>query len=50
MTNISGRYVSFIALFAIATAVLFVQKGHTAQDILAYFTFVFIVMYIVHRR
>jgi len=48
--GISSRYVSFITIGAIAFAVLCAQKGHSAQDILAYFTFVFIVMYSVHRR
>ncbi len=48
--GISVNYVSFITLFAIATAILCAQRGHTLESILAYFTFVFIVTYVVHRR
>ena len=48
--DLSAPYISFIVLFAVVTALLLVQRGHTAQDILAYLTFVFIVVYSVHRR
>ena len=50
MKGISVNYVSFVTLFAIAIAILCAQKGHTALDISAYFAFVFIVVYVVHRR
>ena len=48
--DLTAPYISFIVLFAAVTAVLGIQRGHTTQDILAYLTFVFIVMYLVHRR
>ena len=48
--DLTAPYVSFIVLFAAVTAVLGIQRWHTTQDILAYLTFVFIVMYLVHRR
>ena len=50
MKDLSVTYISFIAMFAAVTAVLCIQRGHTAQDILAYLTFIFIVVYSVHRR
>lgn len=50
LKGISSKYVAFITIGAIAFSVLCAQKGHSAQDILAYLTFVFIVMYSVHRR
>lgn len=50
MKDLTAPYVSFVVLFAVVTAVLFNQRGHTFQDILAYLTFVFIVVYLVHRR
>lgn len=48
--DLTAPYVSFIVLFAAVTAVLIIQRGHTTQDIFAYLTFVFIVVYSVHRR
>jgi len=48
--GISVNFVSLITLFAIATAILCAQRGHTAESILAYLTFVFIVMYVAHRH
>ena len=50
MKDISVNYVAFIAIFAIVTAILCVQKGHSTQDILAYFAFVIVVFVTVHRR
>ena len=50
MKDLSAPYISFLLLFAAATSVLFIQRGHSAQDILAYLTFIFIVLYCVHRR
>ena len=50
MKDLTVPYISFLVLFAAATSVLFIHRGHTPQDILAYLTFIFIVVYSVHRR
>ena len=50
MNALSVNYISFIVLFAAVTAVLCIQRGLSAQDVLAYLTFIFIVVHSVHRR
>ena len=50
MKDLTFNYISFIVMFAAVTAVLCIQRGHSTQDILAYLTFIFIVVYSVHRR
>ena len=50
MKDLSVKYVSFIAMFAAFTAILFLQRGLSGQDVLAYLTFIFVVVYSVHRR
>lgn len=47
--GIGPRFILLISVLAIFFAFLFVQKGHSARDILAYLTFVFIVVYSVRR-
>ena len=50
MKDLSAPYISFLVLFAAVTSVLCIQRGQSAQDVLAYLTFIFIVVYSVHRR
>lgn len=50
MKDLTVNYISFVVLFAVITAILCIQRGHSAQEILAYLTFIFIVVYSVHRR
>ena len=47
--GIGSKFILLISILAIAFAVLCAQKGHSARDILAYLTFVFIVVYSVRR-
>ena len=47
--GIGPRFILFISILAIFFAVLCAQNGHSARDILAYLTFVFIVVYTVRR-
>ena len=47
--GIGPRFVLFISILSIVFAVLCAQNGHSARDILAYLTFVFIVVYSVRR-
>ena len=47
--GIDAKFMVFIAILALAFAALCAQKGHSARDILAYLTFVFIVVYSVRR-
>ncbi len=50
MRDLTVNYISFIVLFAAVTAILCIQRGHSAQEIFTYLTFIFIVVYSVHRR
>jgi len=47
--GIGPRFILFISVLAVAFAVLCAHKGHSPRDILAYLTFVFIVVYSVRR-
>lgn len=47
--GIGPKFILFTSILAIFFAVLCVQKGHSARDVLAYLTFVFIVVYTVRR-
>lgn len=47
--GIGPRFILFTSILAVFFAVLCAQKGHSARDILAYLTFVFIVVYSVRR-
>lgn len=47
--GIDAKFILFISILAIFFAVLCAEKGHSARDILAYLTFVFIVVYSVRR-
>ncbi len=47
--GIGPKFILLISILAITFAVLCAQKGHSARDILAYLTFVFIVVYSVRR-
>ena len=47
--GIGPRFILFVSLLAIFFAVLCAHKGHSPRDILAYLTFVFIVVYSVRR-
>ena len=47
--GIGPRFVLFTSILALCFAVLLAQNGHSARDILAYLTFVFIVVYSVRR-
>lgn len=47
--GIGPKFILFISILAIFLAALCAQKGHSARDILAYLTFVFIVVYSVRR-
>ena len=47
--GIGPKFILFTSMLAIVFAVLCAQKGHSARDILAYLTFVFIVVYTVRR-
>lgn len=47
--GIGPRFILFTSILAIFFAVLCAQNGHSARDILAYLTFVFIVVYTVRR-
>ena len=47
--GIGPRFILLISVLTIFFAFLFAQKGHSARDILAYLTFVFIVVYSVRR-
>ena len=47
--GIGPRFILLTSILAVFFAVLCAQKGHPARDILAYLTFVFIVVYSVRR-
>ncbi len=47
--GIGLKFILLITILAVFFAVLCAQKGHSARDILAYLTFVFIVVYSVRR-
>ena len=47
--GIGPKFILFISILAVVFAVLCAHKGHSARDILAYLTFVFIVVYSVRR-
>lgn len=47
--GIGPRFILFTATLALAFALLCAWNGHSARDILAYLTFVFIVVYTVRR-
>ncbi len=47
--GIGPRFILFISILALVFAALCAQNGHSARDILAYLTFVFIVVYSVRR-
>ena len=47
--GIGPKFILFTSILAIVFAVLCAHKGHSARDILAYLTFVFIVVYSVRR-
>jgi len=47
--GISPKFILFTSILAIVFAVLCAHKGHSARDILAYLTFVFIVVYSVRH-
>lgn len=47
--GIGPKFILFISILAVFFAVLCAQNGHSARDILAYLTFVFIVVYSVRR-
>ena len=47
--GIGPKFIMFTSILAIIFAALCAQKGHSARDILAYLTFVFIVVYSVRR-
>ena len=47
--GIGPKFILFTSILAVFFAVLCAQKGHSARDILAYLTFVFIVVYSVRR-
>lgn len=47
--GIGTKFILFVSILAIVFAVLCAQKGHSARDVLAYLTFVFIVVYSVRR-
>lgn len=47
--GIGPKFILFTSILAIVFAILCAQKGHSARDILAYLTFVFIVVYSVRR-
>ena len=47
--GIGPKFILLISILTIIFAVLCAQKGHSARDILAYLTFVFIVVYSVRR-
>ena len=45
--GVGPKFILFTSILALVFAVLCAQKGHSARDILAYLTFVFIVVYSV---
>ncbi len=47
--GIDAKFIAYISILALVFAVLCAQKGHSARDILAYLTFVFVVVYSVRR-
>ncbi len=47
--GIGPKFIVFTSILAVFFAVLCVQNGHSARDVLAYLTFVFIVVYSVRR-
>ena len=47
--GIGLRFILLTSILAIFFAFLCAQKGHSARDVLAYLTFVFIVVYSVRR-
>ncbi len=47
--GIGPRFILFTSILAVFFATLCALNGHSARDILAYFTFVFIVVYSVRR-
>ena len=47
--GIGPRFILFVSILAIFFAFLCAQNGHSARVILAYLTFVFIVVYTVRR-
>lgn len=47
--GIGPKFILFTSILAIVFAVLCAQNGHSTRDILAYLTFVFIVVYTVRR-
>lgn len=47
--GIGPKFILFTSALAIFFAVLCAQNGHSARDVLAYLTFVFIVVYTVRR-
>ena len=48
-SELTPRYLSIIFLIAMVTAVLCAQKGHSSVDIAAYLSFVFVLVFAVHR-
>ncbi len=48
--DLSIPFFSFLVFLTAITASALALRDRTAQDILAYLTFVFIVVYTVHRR
>ena len=47
--GIGPKFILFTSILALFFAVLCAERGHSARDILAYLTFVFIVVYTVRR-
>lgn len=47
--GIGPKFILFTSILAVIFAILCAQKGHSARDVLAYITFVFIVVYSVRR-
>ena len=47
--GIGPRFILFVSVLAAVFALLCAHKGHSPRDILAYLTFVFIVVYTVRH-